>query len=417
MTERRTKKGAPAERNAPGGEPTGSQPASQAPSRRWRGIRKSYLWALAFSLAIAAWMGSGDVIVGGQERPEDVAVGETGGPDPDTEDGKDKALFRVRVRDYQIESRAAALVLRGRTEAEVRLHVKAQTAGLVESLDVQKGARIKRGDLLCRLEVGARKAKVLEARAKVAQAELDYQASSKLSKKGHSSKVKVAADKATLDAARANLESAVLDLERTNITAPIDGVVEDVPAEIGDYLPIGGACATLVQLDPLIVVGAVAERDIGQLREGMGASAKLITGQTVTGKIRYIAPATDPKTRTFRIEAEIANPDRALREGVTTDLTIEFEAEPAHRLPTSLLTLDDAGRIGVRMVDNGDIVRFKPVKLLDDAQTNVWVGGLPERVRLIVVGQDYVTDGQKVEPVLEEALTAAARSSRSGEVE
>ena len=208
----------------------------------------------------------------------------------------------------------------------------------------------------------------------------------------------------------------MLDLERTNITAPIDGVVEDVPAEIGDYLPISGTCATLVQLDPLIVVGAVAERDIGQLREGMGASAKLITGQTVRGKIRYIAPATDPKTRTFRIEAEIANPDRALREGVTTDLTIRFDAEPAHRLPTSLLTLDDAGRVGVRTVDDGNTVRFLPVKLLDDAESKVWVGGLPERIRIIVVGQDYVTDGQKVDPVQEEALTAAARSGQSGEV-
>lgn len=410
MAERRTKKGASAERNAPDGEPGESLPAPEASSGRWHGIRKSYIWALMISIAIAAWMGSGQIIVGGQEHPETVAEG---GPDTDTEDGKDKALFRVRVRDFQTESRAAALILRGRTETDARLHVKSQTAGLVDSLAVQKGARVKRGDLLCRLELGARKAKVLEARAKVALAELDYKASSKLAQKGHSSKLKVAADKATLDAALAELERVMLDLERTGIVAPLDGVIEDVPAEIGDYLPVGGVCAHLVQLDPLVVVGTVSERDVGKLRQGMDASAKLITGQTVPGKIRYIAPASDPKTRTFRVEAEIANADRALREGVTTDLTILFDAEPAHRLPTSVLTLDDAGRIGVRTVDDGNIVRFLPVKLLDDAQTNVWVGGLPERIRIIVVGQDYVTDGQKVDPVPDEALTAAARSGRS----
>lgn len=393
------------------------KPAAKTPSRRWFGIRKSYLWALLFTVAIAGWMGSGNIIVGGQERPEHVAGGATGGPGPNAKDGKndkDKALFRVRVRQYQTESRAAALILRGRTEADARLQVKAQTAGLVESLAVEKGARVKRGDLLCRIEPGARKAKVLEVRAKVALAELDYKASSKLAKKGHSSKLKVAADKATLDAAMAELERVMLDLERTEIVAPLDGVIEDIPAEIGDYLSVGGVCAKLVQLNPLVVIGAVAERDIGKLRQGMDASAKLITGQTVSGKIRYIAPASDPKTRTFRVEAEIANADRTLREGVTTDLTVLFDAEPAHRLPSSLLTLDDAGRIGVRTVDGDSIVRFLPVKLLDDAERNVWVGGLPERIRIIVVGQDYVTDGQKVDPVLEEALTAAARSGQSG---
>ena len=63
------------------------------------------------------------------------------------------------------------------------------------------------------------------------------------------------------------------------------------------------------------------------------------------------------------------------------------------------MTLNDDGVVGVRTVDATDTVRFMPVDILADETKGVWLGGLPERVRLIVVGQEFVIDGERVTTV------------------
>lgn len=69
---------------------------------------------------------------------------------------------------------------------------------------------------------------------------------------------------------------------------------------------------------------------------------------------------------------------------------------PAHLAPVSALVLDSAGRQGVRYVLEDGRVAFAPVKIIEETPDGVWVSGLSGPVRLIVVGQSYVADGQKV---------------------
>ncbi|MDH3581500.1 MAG: efflux RND transporter periplasmic adaptor subunit [Hyphomicrobiales bacterium] len=356
-------------------------------------IRSSYLWAALLTLVIAGWMLSGELL--GNARTG-VSAGDLAASGSA---GKKNDLFRVEVKTFQARARDASLVLRGRTEADARVDLQAETAGVVERLPVAKGARVNKGDIVCKLETGARQAMLDKAEAERRQAELDYQASEKLERKGHTAKLKVAEYDAKLDAASATLRQAQLDLNRTAIKAPFDGVVEAQPAKPGDYLAVGETCTTLVALDPLIVVASVSERQVGKLRLGMSASAKLATGETVTGPVRFIASAADSKTRTFQIELEVANSDGALRDGVTADITIPLASKPAHKFSPAILALNDAGEIGVRMIENGDTVRFAPVTILTDDADGIWVSGLPETVMVIIAGQDYVTDGQKVEAV------------------
>lgn len=371
---------------------------SPAPRRR---LRWSYLWALLFTGLIAAWMLSGEIIVGGEPKSQANTTPAPSEPAPQPE-----KRFKVRVRSFAAEPREARLVVRGRTEAAARVEVRAETAGMVEAMPVAKGARVKAGTVLCRIEMGAREAALREAEAHLEQAKLDHEASEQLVLRGHTAKLTVAANKAKRDAAQAALERAQIELARTEIKAAFDGIVEEQPAKPGTYLSVGGACAKLVALDPLTVAGAVSEREVGKLKAGMTGTAKLVTGETVDGKLTYIAPAADDKTRTFRVELKIPNPDGALRDGVTTDIEIPLEAEPAHKVPPAILTLNEAGTVGVRTVEDGDTVRFRPVTILSATDAGVWVAGLPQTIDLITVGQDYVTDGQKVEAVQQTRTTA-----------
>lgn len=402
MTDRETPSDEPAEAEL---EP---EPGDRLPKRR-RLIRGSYVWALLFTTAIGGWMLSGNLGLGDRPDGQSAQASLTGHPDGGPARApvaglagqRSPELFRVRVKTFRASTRDAALVVRGRTEADARVEIQAETAGVVEAVPVAKGADVAKGTVLCKLETGARKATLDQAAAAVQRSNLNFTASEKLHKRGHTGRLKVVEYKADLDAAKAALEKAELDMRRTEIRAPFKGIVETQPAKVGDYLMVGETCAKLVALDPLIVVGHVSEREVGKIERFMVATAALVTGETVQGRLRYIAPAADPKTRTFRIEIQVANPDSRLRDGVTSDIRIPLRSETAHKFSPASLVLDDAGRIGVRVVEGDGTVRFKPVEILADEEDGVWVAGLAETVALITTGQDYVTDGQNVVAVSE----------------
>lgn len=358
-------------------------------------LEPSHLLALGIAAATVAWFATGAIMGSGNAGapPLPPAMPVVAGDGP---------LFRVSVQTFDSAPREARLVVRGRTEADARVTVKAQTAGIVEAVYFAKGSRVGKGDMLCSLAPGAREAALAESNAALARAKLDHDASSRLAEGNVATSLELARSKAALDAAAAAVKKSELELERTNIAAPFSGIVEEQPAKLGDFVGVGAPCAVLVAADPMLVVGAVSERQVGRLEPGMTGTAKLVTGEEVRGKLRFVASTADPSTRTFRIELAVPNPQGRLRDGVTATMSIVLKGEPAHVLPHSALTLNDAGQIGVRAIEKGDTVRFMPVELLGDDDKWAWVAGLPKQVTLIMAGHEFVSDGQRVEPVAQQ---------------
>ncbi|WP_029057321.1 efflux RND transporter periplasmic adaptor subunit [Stappia stellulata] len=357
-------------------------------------IRFSHILAVAITAAVAGWMWTGTYIEGGRADAANATP-----PPAERSSEQDGTPFRVAVRDIAAEERSSVLVIRGRTEAEASVAVRAETTGRVAQRKVAEGQRVERDDVLCVLDKGARQAKVLEAEARLAQAKLDHSAATQLQDKGFTAQTRVAALKAAMDAAAAMLEEQQLELSRTVITAPIGGVVESPMVETGTILATGQVCATLIDADPVLAIGQVSERDVGKLEIGQAAEVELVTGETVNGAIRYIAPAAEDATRTFRVEIEIANPDGAVRDGITATARVPLAMQKAHRLSSGILTLNDAGTLGVRAVTDDNTVVFHPVTILGGDTDGIWVSGLPQTLSVITAGQDYVIEGQTVEAV------------------
>ncbi len=134
------------------------------------------------------------------------------------------------------------------------------------------------------------------------------------------------------------------------------------------------------------------------------AGARLTDGTQVQGRVTFLSRSADPTTRTFRVDIEVPNKDLAIRDGQTAEILIAAPGTRAHLLPQSSLTLNDDGALGVRLVDAENIARFAPVSLVRDTVNGVLVTGLDDRVDVIVVGQEYVTDGVPVLPTYREAL-------------
>lgn len=293
------------------------------------------------------------------------------------------------------------VLVRGRTEAARRVEVRAETTGLVISEPIRRGAQVSAGQVLCRLDPGTRPEALAEAEARLLEAEANERASARLAERGFGAETAAIANRAALQAARAAVEAARREIERLEIRAPFAGVIETDTAELGALLLPGSECATVIALDPMRLTGFVPETVVGRVAVGAPAVARLQTGETVEAEVVFVARSADPATRTFRVEAEAPNPDLAIRDGITAEIRIEGAGEVGHLVPGSALTLDDAGRLGLRLVEEGR-ARFAEVRVIRDAPEGFWVAGLPETAEIIVVGQDFVTEGDPVAATVRE---------------
>lgn len=309
------------------------------------------------------------------------------------------SLIQVSVRQSSAEPVTRDVSISARTEPNRSVQVAAETDGRIVSITAERGARIHAGQVIARIDMRDRNIQATEAEALVKQREVEYQAAQRLRDREFISESQIAQANAALESARAALERIRLDIARTEITAPFDGIMEEREVELGDFVRIGDPIASLVDLDPLVVVGDVSEREIQELNIGSTGEATLLSGEVIKGNVRYVSPVASSTTRTFRVELSIPNPDGLWRAGVSADIHMPAGDIMAHHMTPALLTLDAEGNIGVKTVDENNRVRFYPVEIVESNNAGVWVTGLPDHARVITIGQGFVTPGDTVQPV------------------
>lgn len=353
---------------------------------------RSWIIAAVIALVATGWILSGQL---GGPTPSEEAAATPAVAEPAAE----PARMTVRVATVVARTIPDTLIVQGRTEADRRVTVRAETTGTVAEVLARRGDRLAAGDPILRLAVDDREAALIGAEALVAQRQIEFDAADNLNRRGHSADTTVAAARAALDQAIAARTLAELEIERMTIRAPFDGVLDDRLVEIGDYVDIGDRIAHVLDLDPILVVGQISERHLGRMTLGVAAAVGFPTGDTAEGHLSYIGRAADETTRTFPVEVEIANPDYAVIDGLTAELTLPMGEIRGHLVSPAVLTLADDGTLGVKALDDEARVAFFAVEVLSAGPDGVWIGGLPERARLITVGQEFVIPGQIVEPV------------------
>jgi len=275
--------------------------------------------------------------------------------------------------------------------------VRAEVAGRIDQMPVVKGDVVKTGDVLCQLAIDSRQSDLDQSKAAFKSADLEYKGLLDLQKRGLQSEVNLARAEAALATSRANVNRSELALQKTRIVAPFNGVVEQQPVEQGDYLNVGQSCVTVIEIDPIIVKGQVAERNVNQVVLGRDVMVQLITGESLVGKITFVARSPDSTTRTFPIEVTVKDPGPAIRAGISARMQVPLGQQMAHLISPAALVLNDAGKMGVRTVDDSGVVRFNVVNVVNESIEGIWVNGLPNQVNLITVGQEEVFEGQRVE--------------------
>ena len=187
----------------------------------------------------------------------------------------------------------------------------------------------------------------------------------------------------------------VVELNRTEVKAPFRGYVEKI-IKPGNFVNRGEVCAVIIELDPVTFVAEVPEAEIKNIVKGQNVSIMLVTGEKISSKLSFVSKSATPSTRSFRVEAEVRNPNGLIRDGITGTLEISTNKILANKISPSILLLSDSGTLGIRIVNSENVVEFRPIKILEDTQDGLWVQGIPNASNLIVRGQGFVEDGQKV---------------------
>ena len=180
------------------------------------------------------------------------------------------------------------------------------------------------------------------------------------------------------------------------VNAPFDGYLETFSVKEGDYLNAGAVCATIIDPDPMRLIGEVSEKEIAFVKVGSKASAELISGKKVQGIVSFVSTSANKGTRTFRVEIDVQNSDRSIRDGVSAQIEIEGDTILAHKISPSILMLGEDGELGIRTVNEDNLVEFKQIEILEDSIDGIWISGIPKNTRIITVGQEYVFQGQTV---------------------
>lgn len=345
---------------------------------------RPYLISIALMALVIAWMF--------------VPVAEEEASAEDTTETTAQELQKVQITTLQAQSLIIEQEFTGQTKADQSANISAELDGLLVELHADRGSRVEKGDVLVTLSSGSLAAGLLSAQAEEARARSEYNAQKSLSAQGIASKRAMADAFAALQAARALVGQYSTEKEKAKIYAPFSGIVADHFAEIGDFLGMGQPILSLINIDQIVAVGDVSERQIGNLKVGEQASISILGKQKIHGTISYISTVANTATRTFQVEVSVPNDDLSIAVGMTTKVSVPMEDIQAYKISPSLFTLNAKGEVQLATVDDENIVRLSSIEIVRNDADGVWITGIPNQARLITLGQGFVREGEEVIP-------------------
>lgn len=359
--------------------------------------------AFIIAAAVTLWVLSGMIRAESRAKPAEAMA------DNDAPANAEQTHERVKVEVTESQARKMTreVKVNARTAPVRSVHVRAETSGRVAEVVTRRGAAISKGAVIARLALNERTAQKRQAEAVLEQRRLQYEAAQRLHKDDYMTEVDLAQARANMEIAQADVDRINQDISHTVIRAPFAGVLETRTVEVGDYVSVGDEIGYIIEQDPFVVRGSVSEDVIGYLQVGQPGSVTLIDNEIRDGVIRYIAGEADEQTRTYTVELLVANPGGRLIAGASAQMRLPLETVSAHELEPATLTLNREGKFGIKIVDAENRVHFHEADIVRNQDEKVWLSGLPDTIRVITIGQDFVSAGDYVEVVEKKATQAA----------
>lgn len=315
-------------------------------------------------------------------------------------------VINVEVSEITTESFVDQIRLTGTVWANQDVQVAAEESGVIREILKEKGARVRAGDPLLRIDDAVLAAQVAQARAQAELASQSWVRRKRLwEEDGVGSEIAYLEAKFGAEQTAANLRGLEERLSRTVIRAPFAGTLEARLVEVGSMVSPGQVVGRVVDLDPVKIVAGVPERYAADVRVGARAvvSFDVFPGDEQEAPITFVGSTVDPRNRTFFIEIVIPNPRGLIKPEMVSNVALaRRELDAAVVVPQDALVRVENGYVAFVAVER-DGVTVAEVRrvVLGPSQRNMAVveEGVAPGDRLIVVGHKSVADGDRVKVV------------------
>ena len=293
---------------------------------------------------------------------------------------------------------ADVLEIAGRLEPRAEVMVSSELGGAVEEVRFDKGDRVERGALLARVGSDLLRAALAEAEAELEGARLDYVQAKQLVEREASPRQDFLGAEVNVKRFEARVEAARLRLTRSEITAPVSGVIVQRDIEPGEVLGPGSPVAVLHDTAVLRATIGIPETDISFFSVGSPAAVSLdaYPDRSCDGRITYIAPTATRPRRSFEAEVEVENADGTLRSGLIVRTGLQRRVfEDAVVVARDALVERD-GILHAFVLEDGT-AGLRSITLGPDEDDRVVItAGLEVGETLITNGHRDLVDGQPV---------------------
>ncbi len=290
-------------------------------------------------------------------------------------------------------------------EAERQVSVLSESARRVERLLVEEGDRVRKGQVLLRLQDDEQKTTLDKVDSELRKVEREYERQKRLHEQGFLSEEDFSNATYQIEQLKFRQVEARRDLSYTAVRAPIGGTVTRRDVSLGDFVTHNQPLFEVVDFDSIVARVFVPEKDLVFLHEGQLArlSAPSLGGADHSGKVERLAPVVDPQTGTVKVTVAISDKS-GLRPGLYVDVELVTAAhETALLVPKRALVYDEEQIFVYRMKGNDRVERVLLRPLLEDKTFVEPVAGFSPGDRVVVAGQAGLKDGAQVRVVASSA--------------
>ena len=293
---------------------------------------------------------------------------------------------------------SAFIETNGTLEAEREVDIVARAGGPLVALHTEEGMQVKAGELLAQIDEAEARAQVEIAKVALQDAELIHnRAKASLENAVVSQEVYDSA-LSGLESARAQLVGNEIQLSYTQITAPFDGLIIQRAVKFGETVTVGQQLFRISDFDPLLCTIGVPERDLTRLSIGQPAilEVEAFPGELFQGRVLRISPVVDSATGTIRVTLEVDRHGR-LSPGMFAGVRLVTDVrDNALIMPKRALSLESLAD-SIFVVEDGVAYRRNVTLGYEEDDRVEVTAGLSANDRVIVVGQDGLTDATPVQ--------------------
>lgn len=291
--------------------------------------------------------------------------------------------------------------LPGSVEPWTRLKLMSKLNGTINELMVKEGDRVKKGDILARIEEDDYRIALDRAQSAYKLAQADYERDKSIYEKGVIPTATLEANKTNMQTARADFENAKLQLSRTTITSPMDGIISSLDAKVGLQLSVGDPIAEILQIDRMKTVIGIPESDVTAVRklDQVDVTVQALDNKVFIGRKHFLSPAPGTIARLYNLELEIDNSDGEVLAGMFVRADV-VKQRLENTLSVPFYSVISRNNEQYVFIEKDGLARKRSVKLGIMEKWMVQVTeGLDSGDRILIEGHRDVEDQQKIKVI------------------